>query len=55
MKDHIVMAGNPVDGFKFIGPFTRGEAFAEFQRLDAVTDKVGAVWVVPLTLPATAG
>lgn len=51
MKDHIVMTGDPVSGFKFIGPFTRDEAYAEFARLDAVVEKTGAVWVINLISP----
>lgn len=48
MQDHIVMTGDPVSGFKFIGPLTRDEAFLELGRLDKITEKVGAVWVIPL-------
>lgn len=51
MQDHIVMVGNPVSGFQFIGPFTKADAFIEYERLNKITEKYGAVWVISLVTP----
>lgn len=48
MELHIIIHGNPVDGFSYIGPFPNSEAavdHAENERL------AGDWWIAPLEVP----
>ena len=46
---HIVILGNPVDGFRFVGPFpTKGYAL-DYYRTDPTTTNI---WIAELDAPA---
>lgn len=44
---HIIVMGNPVDGFEFIGPFPNAATAAEYGNTDPYTDE-GDWWIAPL-------
>ena len=49
---HIIMVGNPVDGYEFIGPFATAEEAIEYPQLHGMDD----VWhEVQLTPPKEVG
>ena len=48
MKDHIIMVGDPVHGFNHIGPFTKEEANAEFERMNSAAPAATAIWIIKL-------
>lgn len=46
---HIIVTGNPIDGFSFIGPFPHVQAAAEHGNSDGDLD--AEWWVAPLEAP----
>lgn len=46
---HVIMTGNPVDGFNHFGPFDTHEEAVKF--IDQQSDEI-EVWVVPVLAPA---
>lgn len=48
-QPHIIMIGNPVDGFNFIGPFENATAAAEHGNTDGDID--AEWWIAPLEQP----
>jgi hypothetical protein len=46
MGMHIIIIGNPVDGFEYIGPFKTGEDAVAWANQDANID--GEWWIAPL-------
>jgi hypothetical protein len=44
---HVIMTGNPIDGFQLFGPFTSSEEAAKF------TDQIDGIelWVLPISDP----
>ena len=43
---HVIISGNPVDGFEIYGPFATAEEAANFGNTDAHID--GDWWIAPL-------
>jgi hypothetical protein len=48
---HIIIAGNPVDGFEYIGPFSNGAAAFNYINTDPHLPD-GDVWTARLDVPA---
>jgi hypothetical protein len=48
---HIIVAGNPTDGFTHIGPFDTGEDAVTYMESDPELRR-GNAWVVMLQIPA---
>ena len=52
MEMHVILVGNPRDGFRVIGPFKTGDDADEY--IDTEPENVDWMTVVPLEVPANA-